>query len=476
MEQIRIQPEDIDIPEDNPLLNDQLGRQKMVEALTRLVSTIGGSCVIAIDAPWGAGKTTFLKMWSQHLRNEHFPVVEFNAWETDFSEDPFVALCAELSACFETEEGTELSEKMMGAAQKVAKHIASNALSRITVGLVNTRDLLADLQSMPVATDIHKRFDDYKGAQDAIEEFKETLKHLVIALNSSKPEENAGGDTAQGTAVVTEMRHVPLLVMIDELDRCRPSYAVELLETTKHLFSVDQVVFVLAVNRTELQHAVKALYGNEFNAEVYLRRFFDVDLHLPEAKRDRFINGLLDSIGLKDNVWFQRLLMAFFSSTQFTLRDTKQAVQRLGLALKAVPDTHYAIAGMTLVALILRTLDEKLYKQFAEKKTTDIEVANEIFNIPSIAPLRWREEGIWLQTGIWLSYRELMNNYRDTTPLEDLITQRIKGEEDTMTKGAMQHAQSHALGVLQDKDVVAPVFQSAYQHIELFYSFIDGTS
>ena len=52
----------------------------------------------------------------------------------------------------------------------------------------------------------------------------------------------------------------PLIVMIDELDRCRPSFAVEFLETAKHLFAVDQVVFVLAVNRKELAHAVKALY------------------------------------------------------------------------------------------------------------------------------------------------------------------------------------------------------------------------
>ena len=49
--------------------------------------------------------------------------------------------------------------------------------------------------------------------------------------------------------------------MVDELDRCRPSYAVELPEVVKHLFTVDGVVFVIAVNRAELTHSIRALYG-----------------------------------------------------------------------------------------------------------------------------------------------------------------------------------------------------------------------
>ena len=96
----------------------------------------------------------------------------------------------------------------------------------------------------------------------------------------------------------------PLIVMIDELDRCRPSFAVEFLETTKHLFAVDQVVFVLAVNRKELAHAVKALYGNDFDADRYLRRFFDIDFRLPEPVRGRenYIDVLLDSTEIEDPV------------------------------------------------------------------------------------------------------------------------------------------------------------------------------
>ena len=74
--------------------------------------------------------------------------------------------------------------------------------------------------------------------------------------------------------------------MIDELDRCRPPYAVELLEVAKHLFSVDYIVFVLAVNRPELAHSIRDLYGSGFDAAGYLRRFFDIDFRLPDPERE----------------------------------------------------------------------------------------------------------------------------------------------------------------------------------------------
>ena len=86
--------------------------------------------------------------------------------------------------------------------------------------------------------------------------------------------------------------------MIDELDRCRPSYATELLEIAKHLFSVDRIVFVLAINRSELAHSVKALYGSKFDAKGYLGRFFDLDYLLPAPDRQQFVLQVMSDSGL----------------------------------------------------------------------------------------------------------------------------------------------------------------------------------
>ena len=458
----RIQPQPIKIPEDNPFKYDLLDRREAVETLTRLVGANQGPYVLAVDAPWGAGKTTFLKMWAQYLKNQQFPVVEFNAWKTDFSEDPFVALCAELTKGVGEREGGEDAKEFKKAAVEVIKHIGSNAVEKVTGGLVVPTKLWTDLNEEAVDTATEERLSKHQQAQAVIGEFKTKLEDMAIAFSVRPDQADTDG-------------YKPLLVMIDELDRCRPSYAVELLETAKHLFDVDRIVFVLAVNREQLAQAVCALYGASFNAEGYLRRFFDVDIRLSEPKRDKFINRLFVSIVRKENYWFQKLLMAFFSASRFTLRDIEQAVHRFKLVLDTVSDTRHTIVGMTLVALILRTLNEDLYHRFAQGEVLDIELADNIFGIPSITGLRWTDQGIWLQTGIWLAHKELMRSDK-TTPLEGKIRQRIDGEKDEKIKEALQHAQSHATQVLQDMYVETPIFRSAYRHVELSFSLIDETS
>ena len=205
----RIQPQPITIPEDNPFQYDLLDRKEAVETLTRLVGANQGPCVLAVDAPWGAGKTTFLKIWAQYLRNQQFPVVEFNAWETDFSEDPFMALCAELTRGVGEEAGGEHANKVKKAAVEVIKHIGSNAVKKMTGGLVVPAELSAELKEKAVETATEERLTKYQQAQAVIEEFKEKLEDLARARNDGTTQADNGGQK-------------PLVVMIDELDRCRP--------------------------------------------------------------------------------------------------------------------------------------------------------------------------------------------------------------------------------------------------------------
>ena len=80
--------------------------------LTHLAGNLEGPCVLAVDAAWGTGKTTFIGMWSQHLRNQGFPVVPFNAWETDFSGDPLLTLTSELTEGLHEYPGEPLATKI----------------------------------------------------------------------------------------------------------------------------------------------------------------------------------------------------------------------------------------------------------------------------------------------------------------------------------------------------------------------------
>lgn len=87
----------------------------------------------------------------------------------------------------------------------------------------------------------------------------------------------------------------PLIFIVDELDRCRPNYAVEVLENIKHLFSVKGIVFVLSIDKNHLGSSIKGFYGSEsINSNEYLRRFIDLEYSIPEPSIIDFANYLFN--------------------------------------------------------------------------------------------------------------------------------------------------------------------------------------
>ena len=360
---IRIQPKEIPIQANDPFAHDLLGRRKSIEVFTRLISNVDGPCVIALDAAWGAGKTTFLKMWAQHLRDECFPVVEFNAWETDASGDPFLAVSTEITEGLKDWGGDPDRYKIRETellAKQLLRRVAPGAL-RFAAGFVPV--VGAELGHVASSW-----------AEDALSAYTQTQQTLREYRDSLQVMADAHWEASN---------HKPIVVFIDELDRCRPSYAVELLETAKHIFSVDHVVYVLAVNRSELAHSVKALYGDGFGATAYLRRFFDIDFRLPTPDREQFIQDLLVSVsitGLFDQVQngfirsrYQEsvnALMGVFSQSVFTLRDVGQAVHRFGLVMSSLSANELGLIGTLTALLIIQTLDSTLYLRLANHDNT----------------------------------------------------------------------------------------------------------
>ena len=253
---IRIQLREVHIstdPADDPFENDLLERKGSAEVLTSLVSNIDGPCTMAVDAAWGAGKTTFLKMWEQHLRNEGFPVVEFNAWETDSSSDPFVALTTEITGQLKgTADPSRLDQVSSQARELVRK---------LTPGLIRFGTSFVPIAGAEIGHTFsalaEEALSSHQEAKQSTKQFNDSLQELANSLWD--PDERK-----------------PIVVLIDELDRCRPTYAIELIETVKHIFSVKNVVFILAINSTALAHSAKSMYGAEFDAERYFRRFFDL--------------------------------------------------------------------------------------------------------------------------------------------------------------------------------------------------------
>ena len=357
---MRVRPAEVEVPEHSPFEHDLLDRQKPAEILTELVNSIDGSCVLAVDAAWGAGKTTFLKMWAQHLRNNGFPVVSLNAWETDHTGDPFLSLVSEITEGLRGCKETTFSEKIQDtkeAAKKVLVRAIPPLLRIATAGVIDIQPLIEKEAGRILSSFAETKITKYQEAQSSIAEFRAKLGQMAEALVESSGQRS-------------------LIVMIDELDRCRPSYAVELLEVAKHLFEVEHIVFALAVNRTQLAHSIRALYGSDFDAGGYLRRFFDVDFTLPEPDRSHFIMALLDGMQIESPA--RDVLQAFFSLPSVSLRQIGQSVHRLRLVMASLPRNRDRRMMAAVVALVIRTLDVDVYRQFLRGTVSDQDVLDRI--------------------------------------------------------------------------------------------------
>lgn len=358
---IRVQPAEVTIsddPDGNPFKHDLLDRKESIEALTTLLGNVSGPCVIAVDASWGMGKTTFLRMWAQHLRNQGFPVAEFNAWETDYANQPFVALISEvtqaLNSLLENRKRSQV-KRLTEATGRVLTGLSSPSvrLAASAVPLVGNQ-LVAELDRDP-STLAEAMTADYTNMKEAMRDFRTHLEQEATDAASL-----AGG--------------YPLVVLIDELDRCRPNYAIELLETAKHFFTVDHVVFVLCLDRRQLAHSIKAVYGDGFAADGYLRRFFDIDLRLENPDRRRFINAAISSSGLYQHLqgrndyqsdsWFSdpEAMVGILSLPILSLRDALQVLHRLGVIISTIPHDRLVFAEALSVLLTLRTVDIDMYR------------------------------------------------------------------------------------------------------------------
>ena len=418
---IRIQPLEIEPPEYDPFRNDLLDRKEPVEVLTHLVGSLEGPCVLAVDAAWGNGKTTFLNIWARYLRNQEFPIVQFNAWATDFSGDPFLALSKELTGGLKEYTDESMAQKIEDGAKAVLQWTVPTL---IRFGAASIPLAGADV-GQALASYAKERLSSYQQAKESVPEFRKSLQEMAVAVSKSK-----GGR--------------PLIVMIDELDRCRPSYAVELIEVAKHLFAVDHIVFVLAVNRSELAHSIKALYGADFDAKGYLRRFFDVDFVLPAPDRKTFINKMLASIQIDD--YFRRtkdqathydarpvrtLLHGFFQAPDLSLRRIAQAIHRLGLVLASLRSDHQSFALTAVVCLILRTIDPDLYHRFVRREVSDLEVVDKVFARPETRTLQRESAGYLFEAVLIMAAPDGASIRNTPDPISSPLEQRYKALVDS---------------------------------------------
>lgn len=260
---------------------DKLDRKQYADFLTKVMLAKSPPYTLNLNADWGAGKTFFIKNWAKDLGEIH-PTVYVNAWESDYTDNPLVAVVSSIidqlsKQLNDTQEAKQAAEKFIKSAGRILKGIAP-ILVKAAVTKVVGNDAVGDLEGLgddnnALLSNLAEQstrllIKDHQEKKAAIDSIHSDLTDIINCITRKKEAE-------------AEKPIKPLFVFIDELDRCRPTYAIELLETVKHIFYHGDIIFIVATDSGQLQHSIKSIYGENFDGSDYLRRFFDQEYRLP---------------------------------------------------------------------------------------------------------------------------------------------------------------------------------------------------
>ena len=344
----KIQP--LEVNEEAPFAGDGLNRQELCKTWTNFIERSSTPFVLAVDAKWGDGKTTFLKMWRAYLKQQGFKTVFFDAWSCDFYDEALPALIGEIQKQIEPEPSFK------DTANKLVKLLPSAAKSIIAMTAGNAgKEIIEFLQE---AGQQHGKIQDYLNYRTAVDEFKQELG------KTAKPGKENPGKL--------------LVIFVDELDRCRPPFAIEVLEKVKHIFDVEFIFFVFAINKNELKKSINTIYG-EIDSERYLQKFFDKTI--PLVNTGNLIDTSIKKTGLEnlterpggslnvgysieslDNV--KKWLKLFSETFNISLRNQEQLTSALGMPFLTLANRTGVFPVFLAYFTMLRSINPDLYAKF----------------------------------------------------------------------------------------------------------------
>ncbi|GAL30335.1 putative phage protein [Vibrio variabilis] len=188
--------------------------------------------VLNLNGAWGSGKTQFLKRLYTHLNTQNHPTIYIDAWESDFTKEPLTVVSSELLSQLEkysTVTGSDfdtvkslIGKFIKGTAIAASGYVSKKLLDDSATGIEVVKTLFEKTDADYI-TSIQKG---YTEQISAIKEIREKLSLLAEVLEQN------------------QAHKLPIIVLVDELDRCRPDYAIEMLEVIKH-FSIPSILYSL---------------------------------------------------------------------------------------------------------------------------------------------------------------------------------------------------------------------------------------
>lgn len=399
--------------------------------------------VLAINADWGFGKSFLMNKWKDELNHLGYPAIYFDAWQNDFTPEPLIAFIAEL------DEALKPLYREIPAAERIVKSglekislvwrpVVTTVLKHVLkkgTGVVyeEVEELVSDAEVEPSAdntdgfagreqlhADLHaayeKALENHNDKKAAITAFKAGLNMLIKALESESSHQ------------------LPIFFFVDELDRCRPDYAIALLEGIKHLFGVPGIYFVVATNLNQLSESTKAIYGPGFDGQRYLKRFFDLEYTLPEPSHEAFARSLFQNMALPQTAQFvtgfdqivsireENVIPLIYSKyMQFFncgLRDQQQIIKIVEAAFVALSSKRIHVHYLFFLAALYQRSPQVFERVIALRSLHEKTGFEDLVNHPGASQIKF--ETVDLVSSFDTSRRD------KATPIQDVASLYLK--------------------------------------------------
>lgn len=395
------------------LKNDFINRNRYISSFFKLINGIEENKIIALDGEWGSGKTWFVKSVEYLMNSESnnelnivdkeimnkvkdkYMTFYYNAWENDDAKSAMLSLMYKLinDSCLQK------NESEVGAIPR----LLNTVIKFVTNGAIDIKeDIFGEQWNNKQITDCIKTSEEIK------ETFKKIIDNLLIE-NKNR-----------------------LLIIIDEIDRCKPTFAIDLLENIKHFYDDNRIIFLVTTNNKALASSVCKIYGEKYDGASYLDRIFDINLELPNNYIQDYINAIDD--GNSNSNYHFKVCRELAKENKMTMREYNRYLNSME-SIKNNLIGGYSYLSLFAnyiiipVSMSLRIKDKNRYYNFIRGE--EFNVISQLVNNNKfynklgrkIVLEKDKERGI---TNITEENIEL-ENQRTLTSLEEIYIQLLRG-------------------------------------------------
>lgn len=251
---------------------DVLKRETFIKKVHDLIEVVADdkkNCSFAIDGKWGSGKSFVLEKLQEQLEVEQseetgedkYFVCYYDCWKYDYYDEPIISIITSIMQDIEDKRNIfsqDTKKKILEKARNILEGLACS-IAKNKYGI----DINKLVEGIGDPIKIEKSYDKYDGFPKVLKMTREWIQEIS--------------------------KEKSIIIIVDELDRCLPTYAIQVLERLHHIFeNLDNIVLIIAMDKSQMSESLKMIYGDALDVDMYLRKFISFTLKLDNGSASEF--------------------------------------------------------------------------------------------------------------------------------------------------------------------------------------------